>query len=117
MLTAGDLLKINRVVDFFSYREDPWKEWLMEHVVSAAEGLWSSDGTDPFPFDVKRSYLPAECDDDGVPNDVKILSSIANLTTDLSLGKNLVVDGYWRGEDKIKFKVGSAIVPEREALN
>jgi hypothetical protein len=117
MLTAGDLLRTDRVVDFFSFREDPWKEWLMEHVVSGPEGLWSSDGTDPFPFDVKRSYLPTECDEDGVPNDLKFLGSIANFTTDLSLGKNLVVDGFWKGEDKIEFSVGSVIVTEREALN
>jgi hypothetical protein len=117
MLTTGELLRTNRVVDFFSYREDPWKEWLIEHVVSGPEGLWSSDGTDPFPFDVNRSYPSTECDEDGVPNDLRVLGSIANLTADLQLGKNLVVDGHWRSNEKIEFSVQSVIVAECEAFN
>jgi len=116
MLTAGNLLSTNRVIKSYSYKDDPWREWLTEHVVSGPEGLWLADGTDPFPLSVNRTYLPTECDEDGVPNDSKVLGSIAGLAAQLSLGTNLIVDGYWRGADEIDFSVQSVIVPEHEAL-
>jgi hypothetical protein len=117
MLTAGNLLTTNRVVRLYSFKDDPWREWLTEHVVSGPEGLWLADGTDPFPLSVNRAYLPAECDEDGVPNNQKVLGSLVELTAEFSLGANLVVDGHWRGSDDLDFSVQSVMVPEKEALS
>lgn len=116
MFAAGELLQTTPILGFF-HEDDPWNDWLAEHLTSGPEGLWLADGTDPFPHDIKRPFKSTETDADGVPTDPITLRTIAGLTADSSLGNNLVVDGFWRGVDGIDFSVRSAIVSSSEAMN
>lgn len=116
MLTIGQFLNTTPVLGY-SHQDDPWKEWMNKQVLSGPEGLWLADGTDPFPLDVNRSFKPSESGQDWVPTDPAILGTIAGLTADSSLDKDLVVEGFWRAADGIDISVRSVIVTEREAMN
>lgn len=116
MLTTGEFLKARPIVGF-SHDEQPWDDWLKEHVLSTSDGLWLADATDSFPTDVNRSFGPTDSTQDWVSATSVIMGGLAGLTSDMSLGQDLVVEGHWRRDDKIDFSIQSVIVPNAEVQN
>lgn len=115
MIAAGELLQTSPIFGY-QHKDDPWNDWLGEHLTSGPEGLWLSDGTDPFPDNVRRRFQP-DVDADGFPTNLARLASMADFTPEFSLAKSVVVDGFWRGADSIDFSVRSVIVAKDQAMN
>ena len=107
MLTAGELLR-KRPVVAMTYREKPWIEWLNDHRLSRADGLWLADATDLFPPDVATRLVSAGAED--VPANAWELGWIAGLTDGRRMSDELTIDGWWKSKDRLDVSVDSVLV-------
>ncbi len=107
-LAAGQLLKKFPVTDDRYYEDDPWGHWLKGYLLTRDDGLWLSDGTDRVPLDAARALLElllTGCKDR--------MLELAGLRS--QVGKDLIVEGYWRSADDIRVDISSALVPPENA--
>jgi hypothetical protein len=92
---------------------DSWDEWLSRELLTRSDGLWLADGIDRPPLDAQTNlYVKGET---GLvlTGDKKKLLALLDIQSS-SVG-DLVVGGYWYSNDNVEIRVGSALVPARQA--
>ncbi len=113
MLCAGEFLA-SRSVTEDSYSDDPWREWLDGEMLSRSDGLWLSDGTDPFLPELRHPLVPEKDNAPPVPRRPKDLAPLINLDESLALGDALVVDGWWSSSDGVDLSISSVLVDAKD---
>jgi hypothetical protein len=113
-LTAGQFFLEQPVARVESY-EDSWDDFLSDYRVTRRDGLWLSDGTDPYPARA-REELMAEADKDRSPTDDEgILFKLAGIGEARTLGADFIASGNWRSPDHITVDISTSLVPADKA--
>lgn len=112
-LVAGQLLKSTPVIDDEWYN-DPWSEWLGEHLLTRDDGLWLSDGTDRTPTDTREILLEPAKKGFAITGDRNKLLSLIGIDEG-RISKELVVNGRWFSADGIRVEVTSVLVSSDKA--
>jgi hypothetical protein len=113
-IVAGQNLKIHPVHQA-PYETDVWGDWLGRRQLTRTDGLWQSDGTDPFSR-VAGISLKLGTDKEARPtDDIEVIKSIVGVDGD-NITQNLLVDGDWESPDSVSVSVNSVLVPRPVAL-
>lgn len=110
MLAAGEILAKKPVTDD-SYHALPWENWLERNILTRRDGLWLSDGTDPYPLDARSHVLALDKGELVLPTDNKTFVGLIGINTDLSIQEGLFVEGHWKSSDDIDISISSALIP------
>lgn len=96
---------------------DPWDAWLRERLLSCDDGLWLSDGLDPFPLADLRPIGPQPSGDDPcyVPKDPLDLLPLAGFEAGFALPGWLCVAGDWTSAEGCDVQISSRLVLPSEA--
>jgi hypothetical protein len=113
-LTAGELFLERPVARVESY-EDSWDDYLSKYRVTRRDGLWLSDGTDPYPARA-RDELLAEAGKERRPTgDESTLLKLAGIGETRALGKDFIASGNWSSIDSVRVDISTALVPADKA--
>lgn len=111
-LTAGEFFLERPVARVESY-EDSWDDFLSKYRVTRRDGLWLSDGTDPYPPRA-REQLEAETESSKERKpiaDQAMLLKLAGIDETRMLGADFIASGNWSSPDSIRVDISTALVP------
>jgi hypothetical protein len=115
-LTAGRLL-LTTPFSVDRYNFDRWDEWLARYSPTRDDGLWLADGLGTVPDFALHDLMADEANGRPKPCDEQtLLCSLAGVSEDGRIPKDLMVDGSWSSPDGVRVNVSSALVPPHQAI-
>ncbi|HEY4275989.1 MAG TPA: hypothetical protein VGM68_10925 [Rhizomicrobium sp.] len=107
-IVAGRNLKAKPIYES-TYDHERWAYWLAGRQLTRQDGLWISDGKDPYPR-VAGISLRVGSDQDAHPTyDIAKILKLIGLSGDKVEG-GLVIDGDWKSEDDVRVDIDSVLV-------
>ena len=111
-ITACKLLADNPVTDD-SYYEDPWNDWLQNHLLTRKDGLWLSDGLDRAPYYSNTILLEKGKDNLEITGKKSKILDLVGLQNGVE--REVVVAGGWHSADDIQVSIRSVLVKPHKA--
>ena len=111
-ITACKLLAENPVTDD-SYYENPWNDWLQDHLLTRKDGLWLSDGLDRSPYYSNTILLEKGKDNFEITGRKSKILDLLGLRNGVK--REVVVAGRWHSADDIRVSIRSVLVKPRKA--
>lgn len=107
-IVAGQNLRTSPIHET-SYDRDKWGYWLGGRQLTRNDGLWLSDGMDPYPR-VAGISLRVGHDKEAHPtDDITKIKSLLGIHDD-RIGDGLVIDGDWESQDGVRVRIDSVLV-------
>ena len=91
----------------------PWSEWLSRKLLTRSDGSWLSDGMDRPTPSVKVNVLEKGKEEFVLTGNRDKLMGLVGINS-RTVGRDLVVQGYWKSPDGISVHISSALVDERK---
>lgn len=113
-LTAGELLLERPLARRESY-EEPWDDFLSKYRITRVDGLWLSDGTDPYPARARDDLRSASSDARRPIEDENTLLNLARIGEDRVLGSSFIASGNWSSPDSVHVDISTSLVPADKA--
>ncbi len=107
-IVAGRNLKTSPIHET-SYDRDKWGYWLGGRQLTRHDGLWLSDGMDPYPHVAGISLRVASDKEAHPTDDITKIKSLLDIRGD-QIGDRLVIDGDWESQDGVRVNIDSVLV-------
>jgi hypothetical protein len=112
---VGRLCRTRAIAQAGDGGEDLWEHFMQRHGLTRSDGLWLSDGTDPYPL--AAHCLPRARGEDGeaIVEEPSTLLELAGIQHHRALAA-IVVQGSWKSRDGVNIHVSSAFVQREKAV-
>ncbi len=114
-VVAGRLRATRSLAVVDEWDRDPWREFIDRHALSRIDGLWLSDGTDPYPAATNYRLRSKGSDGEELTSDVPALLNLAGISDKKALPA-IVAEGVWESGDDVKIYVHTAMIKTDKAI-
>jgi hypothetical protein len=116
LLVLAEILRTQRAVAQTNEGEiDAWERFLRRHGLTRDDGLWLSDGTDPYPLASHWLLRTGADHGEALVDDPSLLLALVGFQDHRALAA-VVVSGSWESGDGVNINVNSALVARDQAV-